>query len=500
MKNSDKIFLFGIILLGLNFLYRLIDAGKWLVYFPLDITNDLSAYVSLLYFFDIYGYLANVPNWYNGFILFNTYPPGWVFFTYPIYKLVNDVILASYISMILMYILGAIGIYLICKEVGIANRIKQVLFFLLVFASPMLVGAILKQGRLPSLLGLVLVVYVLYISLYFKERQIDWKIISLSLLFGMLLISHQAESILAGIFILGLILIKENNDRIKIILALVLGLILSLFWVIPFIKSIMSTDFLSIGFANWVLDFKNYFWSNTAAEVTSIGLFILFYLYYKQNGSMKELLFYLPLLLINFLFASRLVAFIPIIKYVYPDPYQDFFMLFAVLFLLKIDAEKLSGKIRKLVFVMFVLFVIAGVSYNIVKTPYNLEYTQLEYDFLDILDYVDGRYLIVSSERFTTSYSRAYYAYSAINNNKYTAFGWGDMYKERDYILYSKREIEKYTNNKDCSVFYDAFSYLNVTEVITTGDDCSYMVDSCGLVEKNSKGRVCLLQITEESL
>ena len=74
------------------------------------------------------------------------------------------------------------------------------------------------------------------------------------------------------------------------------------------------------------------------------------------------------------------------------------------------------------------------------------------------------------------------------------------MYKERDYILYSKREIEKYTNNKDCSVFYDAFSYLNVTEVITTGDDCSYMVDSCGLVEKNSKGRVCLLQITEESL
>ena len=125
MKSTDKVFLFGIILLGLNFLHRLIDASKWIKYFPLDITNDLSAYVSLLHFFDVYGYLANVPNWYNGFILFNTYPPGWVFFTYPIYKLLGNLILASYVSMVLLYILGGVGIYLICKELRITNKIKQ---------------------------------------------------------------------------------------------------------------------------------------------------------------------------------------------------------------------------------------------------------------------------------------------------------------------------------------------------------------------------------------
>jgi hypothetical protein len=175
-------------------------------------------------------------------------------------------------------------------------------------------------------------------------------------------------------------------------------------------------------------------------------------------------------------------------------------MLFAVLFLLKINFEKLNVNLRKFVFLMFVLFIIAGVSYNIIKTPYNLEYTQLEYDFLDILENVDERYLIVVTEPFTTSYSRAYYAHSAIYHNKFTAFGWGDMYKERDYILYSKREIEKYKTNKDCTIFYDAFNYLNVTEVITTGDDCSYMVNSCGLVEKSFKGRVCLLKIRNSTL
>ena len=164
MKLSDKILIVPIILLGLNLVYRLIDSAKMIWQFPFDAVNDFAAYIALLHFFDLYGYMGTVPEWYNGFTLFATYPPGWVFFTYPIYLVTEHLLLSAYLSIIFLFILGFIGIWLIGRELKL-SKVKIVAFFLFVFANPMSIGAVLKQGRLPSFLGLVLVVYIVYICL-----------------------------------------------------------------------------------------------------------------------------------------------------------------------------------------------------------------------------------------------------------------------------------------------------------------------------------------------
>ena len=158
-----------------------------------------------------------VPEWFNGFTLFGTYPPGWVFFTYPLLKILGNIMLATFISMILLFILGFIGINILGKELKM-SPIKRIAFFLFVYANPMIIGAVLKQGRLPALMGLVLFTYIVYIGLYFKEREVNKKIILLGILFGLIIITHQAETILSGIFILGLILIKSNKERILALL------------------------------------------------------------------------------------------------------------------------------------------------------------------------------------------------------------------------------------------------------------------------------------------
>lgn len=74
MKFSEKIFLIPIIILLINFIYRLINFSTILYRFPLDTTNDLTAYIADIPFFEIYGFFGHVPQWYNGFILFNIYP------------------------------------------------------------------------------------------------------------------------------------------------------------------------------------------------------------------------------------------------------------------------------------------------------------------------------------------------------------------------------------------------------------------------------------------
>ena len=55
MKFSDKIFLFPIVLLLGNFVYRFVNFSTILYRFPLDITNDLTAYIADIPFFDLYG-------------------------------------------------------------------------------------------------------------------------------------------------------------------------------------------------------------------------------------------------------------------------------------------------------------------------------------------------------------------------------------------------------------------------------------------------------------
>src|SRR3989344_8746879 len=100
---DEKAFYLVIILLAIYLLIRLINQSSIINDFPFDFVNDISSHMAKIYFLDQYGFREIVPYWYNGYDLFKFYPPGWFYFTFPLYKMFNDIQLAAYISIILMF-------------------------------------------------------------------------------------------------------------------------------------------------------------------------------------------------------------------------------------------------------------------------------------------------------------------------------------------------------------------------------------------------------------
>jgi len=102
---KDKWFYFPTVLMVLYFLYRLWDFSKWAYIFPMEKTNDIASYIAQLYFLVNYGFHQVVPHWENGFILFESYPPGWFYFALPLYYLFRDYLVATFASVILMFVI-----------------------------------------------------------------------------------------------------------------------------------------------------------------------------------------------------------------------------------------------------------------------------------------------------------------------------------------------------------------------------------------------------------
>lgn len=493
MRTSDKIFLLPVIVFSLNLLYRLVDASKLITTFPLDYVNDLASYLAMVHFFDVYGFLQEVPNWFNGFILFNTYPPGWAVYTYFFYKVFGNLLLATYISTISLYILGFIAVYLIGKELRI-SLVKRLALFLFVFANPMLIGAVLKQGRLPSFMALVIFTYLVYIALYFKERQVNWKIVFLGLIFVLLILTHQPETVLSGVFLLGIFLVKKWKERIVIATVLFCSVLVSSFWLIPFLYYTFTLNFLNIGFANWLLNFKGYFWNNLIGIILSASFFVLFYLYYRQRPTRTTLLFFAPVLVLNFLYLTRLIVFVPILKFIYPDPFNDFLMFFVALFLVSIRYRELRRFIKISIACALILFSIMGIWYNMTQTPFFVEHSEEDEHFIELIQKVEGKYIFMATE-LPDSYPSAYAAYAAIYYNKSTIHGWGEMFKEYEYTHRLEEYLVAYFEKHNCQPLLPLLAEYNATEILTHKEDCSYFIEECGLIEKARSGDACLLKI-----
>ena len=76
----DKYLIIPIIILAIVMIYKLIDYSKLVAVFPLDYTNDISAYMAILFFLKTCGFHNLCPYWYNGFMTFYLSNPGCYFF------------------------------------------------------------------------------------------------------------------------------------------------------------------------------------------------------------------------------------------------------------------------------------------------------------------------------------------------------------------------------------------------------------------------------------
>src|SRR3989344_7219782 len=240
-KKFQKLFLYiPINILFINLIFRIINQSKMMSMFPLDTVNDWSSYITLLHFLDNCGFHNFCSYWYNGFTSFLITQPGWYFFTYPLYLYFGDPLKASFISMILIFILSFIVVYKFGASF-IESKEKRILVYLLLFANAAAIGNYIRLGRIPEFFAFFLFVLFTFIILYYKDKELDLKFFLIIPIYSWILISHQTFAILSSLIWASLFLIKENKFRVYIIISIISSFIISSFWLIPYISNFFST-------------------------------------------------------------------------------------------------------------------------------------------------------------------------------------------------------------------------------------------------------------------
>lgn len=488
-KISDKWFYLPILILGINFLFRLINQSKLLHTFPLDFTNDISSYMARLFFLAECGFHNFCPYWYNGFINFEGFTLGWSLFTLPLYWLTNNILSATYISIILMYITGFIFLYILGKTQKISLT-KTIAFFFFFFANAITIGNFLRLGRTVSMFAFILMIGLAVLVFYYKNHKLNKKFFLFFIpLYTIILLSHQQEMILSQFLVLSLFLIKKNRERIYILLSSITGVLIASFWLIPFITKSIKNGMLKYAQGKWSLLFSGPFLlTNIAGIIISLSLLITFYFYWKTyQKSKKELLFFSPILILNILFLFRLTSFIPILKNISPDPYLTFFLFFIIFYFLKIRFKNI--KIRNIIIALLFVACILSVIISITHTPTFIEHGHLEKEVISIFPFVEGKYIMIGEENIS-SYTKAYYSYSAIYYNLTTAGGWYSTIATKDYLEGYRSMISSYKKG-NCETFIEKLNVFNVSEVIFYGYKCNE-INNCDLKEKKSTNNVCL--------
>jgi hypothetical protein len=196
----------------------------------------------------------------------------------------------------------------------------------------------------------------------------------------------------------------------------------------------------------------------------------------------------LPILIFNFLVLFRISPFLPIIKHLYPDPLLFFFMFFGIFFFLRIKMTSYFNFVKKLLPFVLILVAIIFVLVSAMYTPWFPEYHESDEEVIELLELVDGIFIITPNSY--GSYSRAIYSYGPIYNNLSTANGWIPMYVSQEYLDFLE-SIDEGVREEDCETIYLGLDYLNVTNVIGYGSYCE-VLNSCQLEDVETLEYTCL--------
>lgn len=507
-KIPDKWLYIPVVLLGLYFFIRLIDQSKLVHTFPFDMANDIPSYIASLFFLAKCGFHKFCPYWYNGFISFKTFFPGWQFFTYPIYKLSKNFLFSTYISIILMYILSFFFIFILGKNEKFSIS-KRIAFFLFFFTNAINVGNFFKLGRVPSLFGWCMFLGVSAFVFYYKNRRIDKKFVFLIPTLGFAILSHPQEAVLTSILIIPLFLIKKNfYERAIILLSVFFSIILTSFWWIPFVLNLSHGTMLKESHQGawlWAIG-GAYLSTSIAAFFVSSIFFIVFYYYWlSKNKSKKELLFFSPIILLNVLFFFRLTPTIPVLKNISPDPYIVFFLFFIIYLFFNINIKIFNKKIKSLIPYLLTFAVVLSIGISHFKTPYFVEHTFKEEEIISMFPYVNDKFLILNSHSLFSPppknlfHPYAYYSYTPIFFNLTTASGF--YYFIAPYEYHKKyKELTDLVKEKElsCEMFKEKALFLNTTNFIAYEYMCENL-ESCGLEKIKEKNGICLYKLNTKS-
>ncbi|MDD5331740.1 MAG: 6-pyruvoyl-tetrahydropterin synthase-related protein [Candidatus Nanoarchaeia archaeon] len=489
MKN-DKIFWILNFILGGYLLYRIIDQSKLLKIFPLNYTNDVAAYMASLFFLDKCGFNQMCPYWFNSFISFHTFTPGWQFFAYPWYVLTKNVLTATWISWILMFVIALIFIWILGKNEK-WDTSKILFYFLFYFGNAVAVGNLIRQGRMPTMFGIVFTLGLFVLLLYYLKKELNWKFFFFFVLIEIpIILSHQQEMFLAQFLVIGFILARKFKDIIKIGVAGIVSLILTSFWWIPFLKNLASSRLLSQTQGEWLwLGISRELLTNITAFFVGLSFLILIFIYLRQRKSKKEFLFFLPSIVLGILFLFRLTPLVPLLENISQDPYIMFFLMIILLIFLRLDWETFPKLLKKLIPVVLIMIIILSVLISHFKTPYFTEYTQDEYDALELFPYVQSKFIVLETAQIT-SHPRSYDAYLPIYYDVEGVFGFYPQIPSEEYWNKLMKPKEMLINGS-CEGFVDSIEALNVSSILAYKDSCE-SIQNCGLDPIKEKGNYCL--------
>ena len=488
-KISDKWLLFPIVGSLIILILKLISFSKILYNENFHIVNygDMAMHSSFLYFLNKYGFHNIVPTWYGGFKLFEIYPPGWHFFTLPIFKLVQDVNLASYLSYILMLVIGLIAVFFLGKYRNF-SKLKSLFFFSIFFLNPITIDYIFVGGRFPEFFAWVMFISLLAVLSYYQNRTPNkTSFIFLTLILSILILSHPYVSLL-GFGLTALIFLTTRKKHIPI--AILLAIALTSFWWIPFIQGWINfptnlptlTDYQT----GELLNLSSVVSFNTIALLS--WLFI-FFLYWKNSRrTLNEKIFYYPILAFSLITLFRIIPFIPILNQIPPNSINLFFIAMTLLTFFKI--KQFSLPIREIAITALILFpIMSSLIIFELRPQEDYSFTQNEIKIIEQLPNMEGNYVLID-EPSPHIIMKNIIAYSAIYHDLPTIIGVYHPATSRVvYNFYIGLNIGL-TENR-CEVLADNFNSLEIKNIISE-NHCEFLTQ-CGFTEIHSD-EVCLFQ------
>ncbi|MFH1638669.1 MAG: hypothetical protein ABIB71_09655 [Candidatus Woesearchaeota archaeon] len=487
IKKKELWLLIPIIFLSLCFIIKLVDQSQMMKIFPLDYTNDMSSYMAQLDFLKKCGYNNFCPYWYNGFTTFKITMPGWYIFAYPLYYLTNNVQITFFVSMITIYVLAFVSIYFLGKlhKLSITKRVALFIFF---FANAIAIGNFIRLGRVPELFAWLNFIIIALAALYYKDKKIDKKFLLLIIPTAIVLLSHQTVAILSLLTLASLFFISKERRIIGI--TIIAALAVTSFWWIPYLSAFGKTAGTGLVLTETLLRFDSaYFAQSIAALVIPLVFIAVFYFCWDKR--IRDLLFFLPVLILSVLVFTGLIIYLPLFKYIYPDVYLLYFAFFAIFLLLKHDFSK---AISKLIILALISFAIISIIISFVHTPSFIVPGEYEREIVSMLDLVDDKFLVLG-ETGSTIYSNALYSYASIYYNLSTPGGWYTALITPEY--YAKlREVNYNLITLECDELLNTARFLNTSYIIASDQSCEKL-ESCGLKQKKSGKRACLYLVGE---
>ncbi|MBL7147223.1 MAG: hypothetical protein ISS82_00160 [Nanoarchaeota archaeon] len=493
-RFPDKWLYFPILALASILLIKLIQFSKIIHYFPLHIMADSPDHISKIHFLAQYGFHGLVPNWYNGFILFQSYPPCYYYFSLPFYLLTNNILLTTYVSLILSFVLGFIGVFIFCKLQKI-SLVKTIAFFFFLFANPILIGYFAEIGRLAAVFTwLVVFVPFCTVIFWYKDHKIDLKFILFIIFLSALILSHTFVLIPTTVLIISLFLIKNKYEKIIISLSTFFSLLITSFWWIPFLKISLSGDRIAGHLAAELLKLPSFISYNT---LILLLFWVTLYFYLKDKHKSKEILFFLPLLIFSILFFSRLIVFVPLFNRMPAGPYNLFFLFLPIFLFFKTRFSIYPLIIKKLIFLGLALLAIGSIIVVIIQmSDFPIEYNEIEEEIISVFPQIQNKFTILVNEKEGfPSDVEALVAYASIYYNLSSPHGhYGPA--ARKEVSNTLDELDEHFKMKDCGAILLDLKKLYVKEVISIDKHCDFL-SSCNLKQEIKKQHVCLFSLSD---